>query len=80
MRSSGELLQSGKKIQCRIVAIHGDYDPHPAAGVQEPLTRVLKDFRFTILARCGHHPWLERQAKDNFYRALRRELSSFRDG
>ena len=80
MRSSGELLQLGKKIQCRVVAIHGDYDPHPAAGVQEPLTRVLKDFRFTILARCGHHPWLERQAKDNFYRALRRELSSFRDG
>ena len=30
LRSSGELLALGKQIQCPVVAIHGDYDPHPA--------------------------------------------------
>jgi pimeloyl-ACP methyl ester carboxylesterase len=74
MRSNGELLQLGKMIQCPVVAIHGDYDPHPAAGVKEPLARVLKDFRFTLLERCGHRPWFERYAKDNFYKVLRREI------
>ena len=77
MRSSGELLQLGEKIQCPVVAIHGDYDPHPAAGVKEPLARVLKDFRFIQLEKCGHHPWLECEAKGNFYAALRREIGSF---
>jgi len=74
LRSSGELLKLGEKIQCPVVAIHGDYDPHPAAGVRDPLARVLKDFRFIILEKCGHHPWHERQAKQQFYDVLRREI------
>ena len=79
LRSSGELLKLGEKIRCPVVAIHGDYDPHPAEGVKEPLAHVLKDFRFIILEHCGHHPWLERQAKDKFYNALRREIKSLGD-
>jgi pimeloyl-ACP methyl ester carboxylesterase len=74
LRSSGELLKLGASIQCPVVAIHGDYDPHPAAGVREPLSRVLKNFRFVLLDNCGHHPWLERQAKQNFYDTLRKEI------
>ncbi len=76
MRSNGELLQLGEKIQCPVVAIHGDYDPHPAAGVKEPLARVLKDFRFISLPQCGHHPWYEREAKNSFYAELRREIGA----
>jgi pimeloyl-ACP methyl ester carboxylesterase len=75
MRSSGELLQLGNKIQCPVVAIHGDYDPHPAAGVREPLSHVLKDFRFILLEKCGHRPWFERYAQEIFYNTLRREIS-----
>jgi pimeloyl-ACP methyl ester carboxylesterase len=74
LRNSGELLKLGASIQCPVVAIHGDYDPHPAAGVREPLSRVLKDFRFILLENCGHCPWRERQAKQNFYDALRKEI------
>jgi pimeloyl-ACP methyl ester carboxylesterase len=74
LRSSGELLNMGEKVECPVVAIHGDYDPHPAAGVKEPLTRVIKDFRFILLEKCGHHPWLERQAKQQFYDVLKREI------
>ena len=77
MRRSGELLQLGKKINCPVVAIHGDYDPHPAAGVKEPLYGVLKDFRFILLENCGHHPWLECQAKQQFYDILRKEIRTF---
>jgi pimeloyl-ACP methyl ester carboxylesterase len=73
LRSNGKLLNLGQSIQCPVVAIHGDYDPHPAEGVREPLSRVLKDFKFILLQKCGHHPWLERYARDDFYRILRNE-------
>jgi pimeloyl-ACP methyl ester carboxylesterase len=74
LRSSGELLQLGERIPCPVVAIHGDYDPHPSEGVKDPLSRVIKDFRFILLKQCGHHPWLERNAKNTFYEILRREM------
>ncbi|MBF6590526.1 MAG: alpha/beta hydrolase, partial [Ktedonobacterales bacterium] len=74
LRTSGLFLEAGKDIQCPVVAIHGDYDPHPAEGIREPLTPLLKDFRFISLRHCGHLPWIEREARDEFYRILREEL------
>ena len=74
LRRSGRLLELGERIRCPVVAIHGDYDPHPAAGVKEPLSRVLKDFRFILLANCGPYPWLERLARGEFYNILKKEL------
>jgi pimeloyl-ACP methyl ester carboxylesterase len=76
IRQTGELLNLGEAITCPVVAIHGDYDPHPAAGVREPLTAVLRDFRFVLLEKCGHKPWIERKAREEFFRVLRREASS----
>jgi pimeloyl-ACP methyl ester carboxylesterase len=73
LRRSGELLKSGKHIQCPVLAIHGTYDPHPAEGVEKPLSGVLKEFRFILLRNCGHTPWIERQARDEFYKILKRE-------
>ncbi|MFH1652023.1 MAG: alpha/beta hydrolase, partial [Chloroflexota bacterium] len=55
--------------------IHGDADPHSAEGVKVPLSRVLPDFRFILLERCGHEPWIERAARDTFYKILRSEVA-----
>jgi len=70
MRRSGALLALGRRISCPVVAIHGDSDPHPAAGVSGPLSSILVDFRFTELTECGHTPWLERRARAQFFSAL----------
>lgn len=75
LRQSGELLKLGQYIQCPVVAIHGDYDPHPAAGVEIPLSRTVKNFRFILLENCGHEPWIERTARERFYEILKEELS-----
>ena len=75
LRSSGAMLALGKKIECPVVAIHGDYDPHPAEGVQKPLSRMLKNFRFILIEHCGHLPWIEQEAHEKFYRILREELA-----
>ncbi|UCH52037.1 MAG: alpha/beta hydrolase [Chloroflexota bacterium] len=74
LRSSGKLLELGSKIQCPVVAIHGDYDPHPSEGVKDPLSHTLKDFRFILLEKCGHHPWFELSVRDQFYRVLKTEI------
>ncbi|MFC1944836.1 alpha/beta fold hydrolase [Chloroflexota bacterium] len=74
LRSSGKLLELGRQIQCPVVAIHGDYDPHPAEGIQRPLSTVLKSFKFVLLKNCGHLPWIERSARDQFFRILKEAL------
>ena len=74
LRQSGDLMNSISKVQCPVVAIHGDYDPHTAEGVQGPLSSVLKDFRFILLEKCGHKPWIEKEARERFYAVLDSEL------
>jgi pimeloyl-ACP methyl ester carboxylesterase len=74
LRSTGKLLQIAGEVTCPVVAVHGDYDPHPADGVRLPLSQVMKDFRFILLKECSHTPWLECKAKDAFYDILKREI------
>ena len=74
LRKSGKLLEYAKQIKCPVIGIHGDYDPHPAEGVRKPLSDCIKDFRFILLKKCGHKPWVEKHAKDNFYKLLKQEL------
>ena len=74
MRTSGKLLALGRQIHCPVLAIHGDYDSHPAAGVRTPLSGVLMDFTFILLEKCGHRPWLERAARERFYSILEQQL------
>jgi pimeloyl-ACP methyl ester carboxylesterase len=70
LRRTGKLLAFGDKVRCPVVAIHGDYDPHPAEGIRAPLATVSSDLKFILLANCGHSPWVERQARDEFYSVL----------
>ena len=75
LRKNGSLLQMGEGITCPVVAIHGDYDSHSAQGVEKPLVTVVKNFRFILLEKCGHKPWLERQAREEFFKVMREEIS-----
>jgi len=74
LRKSKELLNMGKDIQCPVVAIHGEYDSHNFEGVEKPLSKVIKDFRFILLKDCGHSPWNEVYAKKEFYTILNQEI------
>jgi len=74
LRSNGELLRQASNINCPVLAIHGDHDPHPAEAVSIPLKNSLKDFRFKLLKKCGHEPWSERYAKVAFFNLLYKEI------
>lgn len=74
LRKSGELLKYSKLIKCPVVIVHGDYDSHPYEGVRKPLSKVLKNVKFILLKNCGHHPWLESQAREKFFKILKENI------
>ncbi len=73
LRESGELLTCLSNIKCFIIAIHGDYDPHPANGVMIPLKKYKSYSKFILLNKCGHKPWVEKYAREKFYHILIQE-------
>lgn len=75
LRKNGKLLDYLKKIKCPVTAVHGDFDTHPAEGVEKPLSGALKDFKFILLKNCGHKPWIEKMARDEFYKILKNEIA-----
>jgi len=76
LRKNGKLIGYANNIRCPVVALHGDYDSHPAEGVKEPLNSVLKNFKFILLEKCGHYPWKEKYAKDLLYKIFYKEIGS----
>ncbi|WP_320053201.1 alpha/beta hydrolase [uncultured Acetobacteroides sp.] len=74
LRDTGELVGCASKIKCPVVAFHGDYDSHPMVGVEQPLSERLSDFKMVKLAKCGHTPWNEKYAREEFFRLLKFEL------
>jgi pimeloyl-ACP methyl ester carboxylesterase len=61
-------------IRAPVLMLHGEVDPHPGPWIRESLRPHLPQLEYHELARCGHFPWLERGAADEFFSVLRRWL------
>jgi len=70
LRAAGKIKDDLLSIPCPVVFIHGEYDPHPAAGIAIPLSGNAKNYKIIILKNCGHKPWVEREASAEFYKIL----------
>jgi pimeloyl-ACP methyl ester carboxylesterase len=53
-----------------VLMLHGDVDPHPGRLISEDLRRYVPQLEYLELPRCGHSPWLERQARQAFFKTL----------
>jgi pimeloyl-ACP methyl ester carboxylesterase len=73
-RAAGTLLDPAAPLSCPVLVLHGDHDPHPLTGVVEPLQAIAGDLSVQVLERCGHLPWLERDARERFLTLLRAAL------
>lgn len=76
MRRSGELLKRFQKVSCPITLIQGEVDPHPIQGVTRPLTENHVDVKSFVIRKCGHTPWRETYAKEEFARILFSEIGN----
>ena len=74
LRKNGELLKRIAAFCGPVVALHGDYDPHPSNGIKIPLANTLSQFSFIEIPNCGHIPWIERSAAPIFFDLLQREI------
>lgn len=72
LRSSGELMKCFKNIKRRLYLIQGGYDPHPVNGVMIPLQENGVQCETHILEKCGHSPFMEKYAKEEFYNIMLR--------
>jgi pimeloyl-ACP methyl ester carboxylesterase len=63
-------------IGAQVVMLHGDADPHPGRLIAEDLRRYIPHLEYRELSKCGHSPWLERQAKRAFFEMLGAWLSA----
>jgi len=70
MRQKGVCADTLEKIECPVVCIHGEVDPHPFESIQSSFSK----HKVEVLKKCGHRPWLERQAKEIFYVTLQKEI------
>ena len=59
-------------IRATVTMIHGDDDPHPGKMIYKSLVPFIRNLQYIGLPRCGHKPWTEHYAKDDFYKLLMR--------
>jgi pimeloyl-ACP methyl ester carboxylesterase len=74
LRETGHFARIADQIKVPVRIIHGTEDPTPIDGVVEPLRRRVRDLVWYELERCGHSPWKERYAQDEFFRILKAEI------
>lgn len=74
LRKSGELSERFKRIACPLTLIQGIADPHPPEGVIRPLRDGNVEIKSYVLKQCGHTPWREKYAREEFAGVLFSEL------
>jgi pimeloyl-ACP methyl ester carboxylesterase len=57
-------------ITCPVLMLHGQADPHPGDITRDDLRLHIPQLEYREFPRCGHSPWLEREAKDEFFERL----------
>ncbi len=70
MRRNGTLWKRMSTLLPPVTVIHGDSDPHPAEGVIAPLKAINIPFDIHLLPKCGHTPWREVRAREDFFSLL----------
>jgi len=58
-------------IDVPVLMLHGTFDPHPGELIHRSLAPHLRRLEYVALDRCGHYPWLEKVAREEFFQVLR---------
>jgi len=75
LQDDGTYPRAFAAIRSPVLMLHGDYDPHPGRMIRESLRPFVPQLDYRELERCGHTPWLERHARDEFLAILRSWLA-----
>jgi pimeloyl-ACP methyl ester carboxylesterase len=70
LQEQGLQPEEFKAINAHVTMIHGDEDPHPGELIYDSLVPFIPDIAYREVPRCGHIPWMEREAREVFYQLL----------
>src|SRR5215467_6675893 len=79
LQSEGIYPAAFAAIKVPVLMIHGVYDPLPGRQIFEGLSRYLPQLEYREFERCGHYPWLEREAAAPFFSLVREWLARHRE-
>ncbi len=74
LQDAGAYPRAFAAIAAPVLMLHGAADPHPGPLIRAGLAPHLPQLEYRELGRCGHYPWLERLARDEFFATLREWL------
>jgi pimeloyl-ACP methyl ester carboxylesterase len=57
-------------IKSPILMLHGAYDPHPGQMIYGSLKAHVPQLEYQEFKNCGHSPWKEKQAADEFFMVM----------
>ena len=69
-QAAGVYPASCASIRCPVLMLHGDDDPHPGHLIRDSLRPFLPQLEYISWPNCGHYPWLEKAARQDFYTTL----------
>ncbi len=75
LQADGVYPAAFSAIRSPVAMFHGAHDPHPGPMIGDCLRALIPQLEYYELPRCGHEPWLERHARDEFFARLRSWLS-----
>jgi len=75
LQREGILPAAFAAIDCPVIMLHGTHDPHPGEMTRRTIATRVPHLEYRQWTRCGHYPWLERCARDEFFTLLRKWLS-----
>jgi pimeloyl-ACP methyl ester carboxylesterase len=71
LQAAGIYPDAFAAIRVPLLMLHGAYDPHPGAMIRAGLAPFVPQLEYVEWERCGHEPWIERHARDEFLATLR---------
>jgi pimeloyl-ACP methyl ester carboxylesterase len=66
LQNAGVYPAAFAAIDCPVLMLHGDCDPHPGRLIRDDLAPYMLQLEYREFPRCGHSPWIERAAREEF--------------
>lgn len=70
LQEAGTYPAAFAAIRLPVLMLHGTTDPHPGPLIRASLAPHLPQLEYRELPRCGHYPWLEKEAREVFFSLL----------
>jgi len=76
LQNEGIYPTAFRAVRSPVLMLHGAEDPHPGARIRASLLPYLPQLEYQEFPRCGHTPWHEKAACEEFFSVLSRWLLS----